>query len=44
MVELKQGKLILRVRPGTSEEARQAVVDEWYRRLLKETISSMIAR
>jgi len=44
LVELKHGKLILRVRPGTSEEARQTIVDEWYRRQVKETISPMIAR
>jgi len=44
LVELKHGKMILRVRPGTSEEARQVVVDEWYRRQLKETISPIIAR
>jgi predicted metal-dependent hydrolase len=43
-VELKHNKLVLRVRPGTSEEARQAVVDEWYRRLLKQTVPALIAR
>jgi predicted metal-dependent hydrolase len=43
-VELKHSKLTLRVRPGMSEEARQAVVDEWYRKLLKETAAPIIAR
>src|ERR1035437_2066404 len=43
-VELKHSKLFLRVRPGTSEEAKQAVVDEWYRGLLKQTIAPLIAR
>jgi predicted metal-dependent hydrolase len=43
-VELKHSKLLLRVRPGTSEEARQAVVDEWYRGLLKHTVPPLIAR
>jgi predicted metal-dependent hydrolase len=43
-VELKHSKLTLRVRPGTSEEARQALIDEWYRNLLKETAAPIIAR
>jgi hypothetical protein len=30
-VELKHSKMLLRVRPGTGEEKRQAIVDEWYR-------------
>jgi len=43
-VELRHNKLVLWVRPGTSEEARRAVLDEWYRRLLKEKIPALIAR
>jgi predicted metal-dependent hydrolase len=43
-VELKHNTLLLRVRPGMSEKARQAIVDEWYRRLLKQTIPPLIAR
>ena len=43
-VELQHNKLVLRVRSGTSEDGRQAVVDEWYRRLLKQTITPLIAR
>ncbi len=43
-VERKHGKLLLRVRPGMSEQARQSVVEEWYRRLLKEAVPPLIAR
>jgi predicted metal-dependent hydrolase len=43
-VERKHSKLILRVRLGTSEGTIQAVVEEWYRRLLKQTIPASIAR
>ena len=30
MVELKHSRMLLRVRPSTSEDNRQAIVDEWY--------------
>lgn len=43
-VELRHNKLLLRVRPGTSEAARQAVLDEWYRRQLKDAVVPLIAR
>jgi predicted metal-dependent hydrolase len=43
-VERKHNTLILKVRPGTSDEARQAIVDEWYRRFLKQTIQPAIAK
>lgn len=42
--ELRHNKLFLRVRPDTSEEARQAVIDEWYRGLLKQTAAPLIAQ
>ena len=29
-VELKHGKMILRVRPGTDESRKQEIVEEWY--------------
>jgi predicted metal-dependent hydrolase len=41
-VERKHGKLLLRVRPGMGEQARQAVVEEWYRRLLKQEAPPLI--
>jgi len=43
-VERKHQHLVLTVRPGTSEEARQAILDEWYRNLLKETATPIITR
>ena len=43
-VERKHQHLVLTVRPGTSEEARQAILDEWYRQLLKETAAPIIAK
>ena len=35
-VELKHSKMLLRVRPGTGEERKQAIVDEWYREQLRD--------
>jgi predicted metal-dependent hydrolase len=43
-VELKHRKMLLRVRPGTNEDKRHAIVDEWYRAQLKTTVPSMIAK
>ncbi len=43
-VELKHNKIILRVRPGTSEEKKEAIVDEWYRTQLKKAVPSLIAK
>lgn len=43
-VEQRPGKLLLRVRPDTSEASRQAIIDEWYRGLLKDAAAPMIAK
>jgi predicted metal-dependent hydrolase len=43
-VELKHSKMLLRVRPGTGEEKRQAIVDEWYRAQLKRAAPALIAK
>ncbi|MBV5274377.1 MAG: M48 family metallopeptidase [Lamprocystis purpurea] len=43
-VALTPGTLVLRVRPGTSEEKRQAIIAGWYRRQLKEAATGLIAR
>lgn len=43
-VEQKHGKLILRLRPGTGAESRQAIMDEWYRRLVKQAVPPLIVR
>jgi predicted metal-dependent hydrolase len=44
MVELKHSKMILRIRPDTSEEKKQAIVDEWYRVQLKNAVPSLITK
>lgn len=43
-VELKHSRILLRVRPGTSEMKRQAVVEEWYRDQLKKAVPPLIAK
>ncbi len=43
-VERKHGKLLLRVRPGTDEAGRQAVVEAWYRRQLRQEVLPLIVR
>lgn len=41
-VELKPNQMILQVRPGLDESRRQAVVEEWYRRQLKDAAIPLI--
>ncbi len=36
--------MLLRVRPGSGEDKRQAIVDEWYRSELKKAVPSLIAK
>jgi predicted metal-dependent hydrolase len=43
-VELKHSKLVLTVRPGTGEDKRRAIVDEWYRAQLKNAVPPLIAK
>jgi predicted metal-dependent hydrolase len=43
-VELKHSRMILRVRPRTEEDKRQAIVEEWYREQLKEAVPALLAR
>lgn len=43
-IELKHSRIILRVRPGTSEERKQALFEEWYREQLKKAVLPLIAR
>src|SRR5215216_3079363 len=35
-VELKPGKMHLRIRPGASDEKKEAIVEEWYRAQIKQ--------
>lgn len=44
LVQLTHGKMLLRVRPGTDEDKKQAAVDEWYRAQLKKAVPSLIAK
>lgn len=43
-VELKHSKMLLRVRPGSGEEKKEAVLEEWYREKLKTAIPSLIEK
>jgi len=43
-VELKHSQMLLQARPGTPEEKKQAVLDEWYRAQLKEAVPPLIAK
>lgn len=43
-VELKHDKMILRIRPATSHETKQAILEAWYRENLKGTVPALIAK
>jgi len=43
-VELKHNKMVLRVRPGTDDKKKQAIIDAWYREQLKKAVPPLIAR
>ena len=43
-IELKHSRMLLRVRPGTDEDKRQALVEEWYREQLREAVPALLAR
>ena len=43
-VELKHKKMVLCIRPGASEERKQAILEEWYREQLKQAVPSLIAK
>ncbi|MBX0328392.1 M48 family metallopeptidase [Oscillochloris sp. ZM17-4] len=43
-VELAHNQMILTVRPGSDDQRRQAIVEEWYRRLLKAAAPPLIAK
>lgn len=42
-VKLKHSEMILRVRPGTEDETKQAIVAQWYREQIKATVPGLIA-
>jgi predicted metal-dependent hydrolase len=43
-VELKHSQILVRVRPATSKEKKQAILDGWYRSQLKEAVPPLIAK
>ena len=43
-VELKHSKMILRVRPATSYERKQEILEAWYREQLKEAVPALFAK
>ena len=43
-VELDHSRMRLRVRPGASEEKKQAVMEEWYREQVKVAVLPLIAK
>lgn len=43
-IELKHSRMLLRVRPGTDEDRRRALVEGWYRERLKEAVPPLLAR
>ena len=43
-VELKHSKMVLRVRPGTDDKKKQAIIDAWYREQLKKAVPPLIAK
>lgn len=43
-IEVKPGTMVMYVRPGTSEETRQTIMEDWYRTRLKATLPDLIAK
>ncbi|WP_407311940.1 M48 family metallopeptidase [Desulfosporosinus sp. SB140] len=43
-IELQHNTMVLYVRPGTPVEKRQRILDEWYRKRLKDVLPDLIAK
>jgi predicted metal-dependent hydrolase len=43
-VTLSHRKMVLRVRPGTGDEKKQAIVEQWYREQLRQAALPLIAK
>ena len=43
-VELKHSRMVLQVRPGTSNEKKQAILEAWYREQIKQAALPLIAK
>jgi predicted metal-dependent hydrolase len=44
LVEIKHKRMVLYVRPGTSEQKRGAAIEEWYRTQLKAAVPALLSR
>lgn len=42
-VELKHNHMILIIRPGTNEERKQTIIEQWYREQIRQELPSLIA-
>ncbi|MEQ1603064.1 MAG: SprT family zinc-dependent metalloprotease [Methylophilaceae bacterium] len=43
-IELKHNKMLLQIRPATSYEKKQELLEDWYREQLKEAVPILIAK
>lgn len=43
-LELKHSKMILRIRPATSHERKQEILEAWYREQLKEAVPALLVK
>jgi predicted metal-dependent hydrolase len=43
-VELKHSRVLLRVRPGTDDEKRRAILEKWYREQIKKAVPPLIVK
>jgi len=43
-VELKHSRIELRIRPGTDENNRRAIIEKWYRQEIKAVVPDLIAK
>ncbi len=43
-IELQHSRMVLRVRPGTDQQKREALVEHWYREQVKESVPAQLAR
>lgn len=43
-IELHHSRLLLQVRPGTDERAKEALVEAWYRKQLRRAVPPLLAR
>ncbi|MFA5055589.1 MAG: SprT family zinc-dependent metalloprotease [Dehalococcoidia bacterium] len=43
-IELRHNRMILTIRPETTQEKRQAIIEEWYRNLIKQAYVPLIRK